>query len=169
MHCISTIHLPLLYRPPSGARPALVPPADPGIQEEENAVATLFLSLERMPFLLACSSSSGGTNGLLPSGRTEAGRLLAALPLLLHSPSNSGHNALNQKSRLEFPSFFLFEISPLFLNFYWFFGCTGSSLLFLGLSLVPGSRDYSSLWCSGFSLRKLFLSQSMGSGEHRLQ
>ena len=75
MHGIPTIQLPLLYRPPSGSRPALVPPADPGIQEEENAVAALFLSLERMPFLLACRSSSGGTNGLLPSEHTEASHL----------------------------------------------------------------------------------------------
>ena len=63
---------------------------------------------------------------------------------------------------LKFLLYFIFKILLIF-------GCTGSSLLFLGLSLVPGSRDYSLLWCSGFSLRKLFLSQSMGSGEHRLQ
>ena len=75
MHGISTVHLPLLYSPLSGSRPASVPPADPGIQEEENAVTALFLPLERMPFLLACRSSSGGTNGLLPSGYTEASHL----------------------------------------------------------------------------------------------
>ena len=32
-----------------------------------------------------------------------------------------------------------------------------------GLSLVAASRDYSSLWCVGFSLRWLLLLQSTGS------
>ena len=42
------------------------------------------------------------------------------------------------------------------------FGYTGSSLL-SGLSLVVNSREYSSLWCGGFSLQWLLLLM-----EHRL-
>ena len=54
----------------------------------------------------------------------------------------------------------------LFLTFFFFnfiFGCIGSSLLCVGLSLVVASGGYSSLRCEGFSLRWLLLLQSMGS------
>ena len=46
--------------------------------------------------------------------------------------------------------------------FFFFFGCTGSSLL-RGLSLVAVSRGYSSLRCAGCSLRCLLLLRSTGS------
>ena len=47
--------------------------------------------------------------------------------------------------------------------FFFFFGCVGSSLLRIGLSLVAASRGYSSMWCTGFSLWWLLLLQSTGS------
>ena len=50
---------------------------------------------------------------------------------------------------------------------WFFFGCVGSSLLHA--SLVGASGDYSSLWCTGFSLRWLLLLRSMGSRVHGLQ
>ena len=43
------------------------------------------------------------------------------------------------------------------------FGCIGSLLLLRGLSLVAASGGYSSLWCSGFSLRWILLLRSTGS------
>ena len=48
---------------------------------------------------------------------------------------------------------------------YWFisiFGCVGSSLLHVGFSLVVASGGYSSLCCTGFSLRWRLLLQSTG-------
>ena len=46
--------------------------------------------------------------------------------------------------------------------FFFFFGCI-ESLLLHGFSLVVASRDYSSLPCTGFSLRWLLLLWSTGS------
>ena len=51
----------------------------------------------------------------------------------------------------------------LFYLFVFIFGCVGSSLLRMGFSLVAASGGYSSLWCTGFSLRWLFLLRSTGS------
>ena len=49
-------------------------------------------------------------------------------------------------------------------KFYLFiFGCAGSSLLLLELSLVAESGGYPWLRCAGFSLRWLLLLQSTGS------
>ena len=59
-----------------------------------------------------------------------------------------------------------FQISVfIFFNlFYLFiFGCVGSSLLHAGFSLVVASRGYSSLRCTGFSLRWLLWLPSTGS------
>ena len=51
-----------------------------------------------------------------------------------------------------------------FIYFYLFiFGCIGSSLLHAGFSLVAASGGYSSLRCTGFSLRRLLLLRSTGS------
>jgi len=47
--------------------------------------------------------------------------------------------------------------------FFFFHGCTGSSLLVCGLPLVVARGGYSSLWCTGFLLWWLFLLGSMGS------
>ena len=55
---------------------------------------------------------------------------------------------------------FLFYFKFIYL---FIFGCVGSSLLSVGFSLVPESRGYSSLQCSGFSLRWLLLLWSTGS------
>ena len=44
-----------------------------------------------------------------------------------------------------------------FILFYFIFGCVGSSLLYVGFSLVVARGGYSSLWCTGFSLWWLFL------------
>ena len=57
-------------------------------------------------------------------------------------------------------SFFLKEYKFIYL---FIFGCVGSSVATRGLSLVAASRGYSSLWCTGFSLRWLLLLWSMGS------
>ena len=43
------------------------------------------------------------------------------------------------------------------------FGCVGSSVLHAGFSLVAASGGYSSLLCTGFSLRWLLLLRSTGS------
>ena len=57
------------------------------------------------------------------------------------------------------PYFFLFNSFILFIYFWlhWVF------VAMHGLSLVAASRDYSSLWCPGFSLQWLLLLQSTGS------
>ena len=57
------------------------------------------------------------------------------------------------------------EIQFFFLNFIYLFifGCVRSSLLRVGFSLVAASRGYSSLRCTGFSLRWLLLLWSTGS------
>ena len=55
--------------------------------------------------------------------------------------------------------FFLIKKIYLFLTF----GCVGSSLLHADFLLVVASRGYSSLWCTGFSLRWLLLLWSTGS------
>ena len=47
-------------------------------------------------------------------------------------------------------------------SFFFFFGCTGSSLLCTGFSLVAASRGYSLFWCMGFSLQWFLLSWSIG-------
>ena len=47
-----------------------------------------------------------------------------------------------------------------------FSSCSKGGILFVaarGLSLVAARGGYSSLWCTGFSLRWLFLLRSMGS------
>ena len=64
---------------------------------------------------------------------------------------------------------FIYLFKDTFYFFYYFknilfiFGSVGSSLLHDGLSLVVVSRGYSSLQCTGFSLRWLLLLWSTGS------
>ena len=58
--------------------------------------------------------------------------------------------------------FFLSFLIYLFIYLF-IFGCIGSSLLRAGFSLVVVNGGYSSLWCTGFSLRWLLSLQSMGS------
>ena len=51
----------------------------------------------------------------------------------------------------------------IFLNLFFYFWLCWFYIAARGLSLVAGSRGYSSLWCAGFSLRWLLLLQSTGS------
>ena len=55
------------------------------------------------------------------------------------------------------------ELLFFFLINLFIFGCTASSLLHTGFSLVAMSGGYSSLWCVGLSLQWLLLLWSMGS------
>ena len=59
------------------------------------------------------------------------------------------------------PRGFLQSFIGCLIFFFFFFGCTGSSLLHMGFCLVAEGRGYSSLWCAGFSLQRL--SQSTAS------
>ena len=54
-----------------------------------------------------------------------------------------------------------FVMDSFYFLIYFIFGCVGSSLL-CRLSLVVERGGYSSLWCTGFSLQWLLLSQSTG-------
>lgn len=84
-----------------------------GTQEGASVLAALFLSLERIPFLPACSPSSAGAGGLLPSGQCrgwqdESASTDEPLAKLISSatvPSNRGSQAscvLNPESRQKF-------------------------------------------------------------------
>ena len=62
-----------------------------------------------------------------------------------------------------YTSLLFYFIGSFFILFYFIFGCAGSSLLRARLSLVAASRGYSSLPCTGFSLKWLLLLRSSGS------
>ena len=58
---------------------------------------------------------------------------------------------------------FFFFFTFFFFNFNFIFGCVGSSLPYMGFSLVVASGGYYTLQCMGFSLWWLLLLQSTGS------
>ena len=57
----------------------------------------------------------------------------------------------------------LFKFFFKFIYFYFYFGCDGSSLLRPGFLSLRWAEGYSSLQCTGFSLRGLLLLWSTGS------
>ena len=63
---------------------------------------------------------------------------------------------------LEFKAPEVFVVVVVLINLF-IFGCVGSSLLYTGFSLVAVGGGYSSLQCTGFSLRWLLLLWSTGS------
>ena len=69
--------------------------------------------------------------------------------------NNNNNNIIQHTCSSNFG--FFFNLFYLFI-----FGCVGSLLLH-GLSLAVVSGGYSSLWCTGFSLRWLLLLRSTGS------
>ena len=56
-----------------------------------------------------------------------------------------------------------FSFSVFYFYLFIYFGCVGSLLLLMGFSLAEASGGYSSLRCTGFSLRLLLLLWSTGS------
>ena len=76
---------------------------------------------------------------------------------LLHSLRCPSSSVIKQPKKAR--SFILLLTLFIYLFIY---GCAGSSLLH-ELSLVAASRDFSSLLCSGLSLQRLLLFQSIGS------
>ena len=80
-----------------------------------------------------------------------------------HDPGPSLFNGTSEKKSPLLLFYFILFFNKFIYFIYFYFWLRWVFVAVCGLSLVVASGDYSSLWCTGFSLRWLPLLRSTGS------